>query len=116
MSAPAANFPISKGGQREEAINKKVRPRQDSDLSHGVDNMTKAEEAEMREAVYALCLSGTAVNKALLHITENGAKPGSANRNTIIAALLIAFVPQVFSVVWWTRGNERDVASDVKTL
>jgi len=79
---------------------------------------TKAEhDAQTREILHALMLSSTTLNKALTQRIEQPPPPnGNANRNTIIAALLIAFIPQAFSAVWWTRGTERDTTSRVQTL
>jgi len=89
----------------------KLKPVLDSDVSYE-QSMTKAEEAEMREATHALMLGVTMLIKK--EATPNG--NGKTQRNTIIAALLIAFTPLAFNIVWWTRGTERDTSQAVSTL
>jgi hypothetical protein len=90
----------------------KLKPVGNSDVSYE-QPMTKAEEAEMREATHALMLGVTMLIKKEAAVPNGN---GKTQRNTIIAALLIAFTPLAFNVVWWTRGTERDTSQAVSTL
>jgi hypothetical protein len=84
------------------------------------------DDFDLRETVHILALSSTQTNEAVKALTAQVqaqaaalAAPktnGNSNRSTIIAALLISFIPQAFGVVWWTRGTERDTASRVGTV
>lgn len=95
-----------------------IREKSQSDTAYaGEELMTKAEEADQRESIHALMLGVTQLVRVQADKGQAEVAPKSnANRNTIIAALLIAFIPQAFNVVWYTRGTERDTARDLQNL
>jgi len=112
MSSGALNF-VGIASQKPRIDQVSPRAISESDTTYAEDElMTKAEEAEMREATHALMLGVT----QLVRERAEPAPKSNANRNTIIAALLIAFIPQAFNVVWYARGTERDTARDLQSL
>src|SRR5262245_59576789 len=60
------------------------------DLSHG-EPMTKAEEAELREALHVLILSATTTNKALERSIERPHENGNGATNKRVTWLMAIF-------------------------
>lgn len=123
----AGAFPIGKENSREQPNKGFLGARQNSDQSHLEENMPPRrqvsdvdDEFAERERMHVLMLTNTSMCKAIEAMaTQAVAAPktnGNSQRNTIIAALLIAFIPQAFGVVWWTRGTEKETDKRVNIL
>lgn len=70
------------------------------------------EEATTREIMHGMMLATTSLAKSMEAQTTQPKANGQ--RTTIIAALVLGMLPWAFNAVWWTRGTERDTASQVE--
>lgn len=97
---------ISKPGQQDNG-----------DISHGAD-MTKQEEADQREAIHALLLSGTALNKAVAQrleqpaaavvVAANGSKWTGWIQTGVICGMLLVSGTNTF------KTSESDLRTEVR--
>jgi hypothetical protein len=127
-----ATFPIVGRENHRDEPNNILKPARHPNVAentmpprrHADDN--DVDEFTLRESMHVQTLANTSMCRAIETLAtamtaqaSAQAVPktnGQSNRSTIIAALLISFIPQAFGVVWWTRGTERDTASRVGTV
>ena len=116
-------FPIVSKDDAYEEANNILKSARQSNVAENTDmgprrtTIDADEEFSSREIQHNMMLAQTAFFKTMELKAAADTKPnGNSQRNTIVAALIISFIPQAFNAVWWTRGTERDTVSRVGTI